>query len=205
VSLMSGAAPGLAVHAHVVVPETVRAIRAKRLAASRGVIRMGLVQGLGIAAIVGVCLAPVMTRPTTERPAMVVEGCGFFNSSGGAQTVQSASAIGACVILQVMGGVTNVDSVIQACGNVLSSQLVSEIDAIIAYYTQPPVVDGGATAPDAGPVVVSAAAPMLCGTGTPPVANAPTCMPLSVISMLKYLRVAAAARANDAGAAASAH
>jgi len=218
VSLMTGSAPGLAVHAHVVVPENVRAIRAKRAAAkapavgaaglvgARGFVRMRLVQGLGIAGIVGLCLVPAVTRETKEQPAMVVEGCAFLNSSGGAQTGQSAAAIGACVILQAMSGVLNVDAIIQACDNVLTSQLVAEIDAILAFYTQAPdagaVPEAGAI-PDAGPPASAAASPMLCGVGKPPVSGAPNCMPQSILATLKSIRTAAAARATDAGPAAA--
>lgn len=211
VSLMTGAAPGLAVHAHVVVPENVRAIRSQRvamaasMATARGFTRMRLVQGLALAGILGLCLVPVVTHSTgstKEQPVMVAEGCSYWNSSGGAAAGQSAAALGACAILQVVGGVTNVDSIIQACGGVLSAQLVSEIDAILAYYVQAPDAGTPVAATDGGTVAVAATTPMLCGVGTPPVPGAGTCMPQSVITILKNIRATAAARLGDAAAAA---
>lgn len=218
-SLLSGAAPGLAVHAHVIVPEKVRQIRMARLAAAKaqppspptpptltaaaGFTTVGLARGLAIFGILGVCLLPGVMRPRTHvevpQAQLVVgagaEGCGFWNSSGGGQVVSGAGAVGSCVLLQYLGGVTDPNAIISACDNIALSQLVSILDSLIGYYTQPQPAssDAGATA----------STPMACGVGKPPVQGAPTCITQASLGGLKALRAAAAARAADAGGDAS--
>ncbi len=233
-SLVSGAAPGLAVHAHVVVPEHVRQIRAARLAAAKaappsppapptavatamatmaGFTTVGLARTLAIVGILGVCLLPgvMRSRAHVEQPQVQLvmgagggEGCGFWNSSGGGQVISATTATGSCVLLQYLSGVTNPDAILSACDSSTLSQLVSILDSLIGYYAQPQPqpTDAGTVAPDAAPVA-SAAAPMVCGTGKPPVQGAPTCITQASLNGLKTLRAAAAARVADAGVSAS--
>jgi hypothetical protein len=230
-SLLSGAAPGLAVHAHVIVPEKVRQIRAARLAAkaappsppspptavatgAAGFTTVGLARTLAILGILGVCLVPGVMRPRAhveQPPVQLVmgagggEGCGFWNSSGGGQVVSATTATGSCVLLQYLSGVTDPNAILSACDSGTLSQLVSILDSIITYYTTPQVTDAGTVASDAGPPTASASAPMVCGIGKPPVQGAPTCITQAALAGLKALRAAAAARAADAGAAAVSH
>lgn len=231
-SLFAGAAPGFAVHAHVVVPAHVRALRAAAqaaasppsapagtAAATAGFIRLEALRVLTLVSVIGLCLVPGIIRQahtqrsvdvdvkpvsaevqSTETPSVesprgmapvelsggIVEGCGWINSSGGAQTEQAGIQTAECVFEQLLQGNLNPDSVALICGGVTLSQVLTILDSILAYYTQPP--DAGAPG-DGGTVGA-----MLCGTGKPPVLGANQCISANLVGQVRSMRVTVAAK-----------
>lgn len=114
---------------------------------------------------------------------MVGEGCGWWSNGGGqTQTENSATQIAMCVFEQLLQGVTQPAPIGQACGNITLSQVLAALDSILAYYNQP--AEGGAG--------------MVCGTGTPPVQGAATCLSTDVLTRATSVRTATAAKMAEA-------
>jgi hypothetical protein len=206
----------VAVHAHIVVPAKVMALRAASAAAAaaptnkvaqQGHVRAGIVGVLALVGVLAVVLGPGIVRsskttvdvaPANEitvvsssgaeiaqearspEPMIAVEGCGWFNSSGGAQTTVSGEQIAQCVFEQILQGVNDPGTIATACFNVAASQVLTIIDEILNFYT---------TATDAG------AASMLCGTGAPPVVGANACVAVTTVANARAMRPVVAAKA----------
>ena len=99
--------------------------------------------------IVGAFIALVaVAKPVTHAP--VVAGCGWWNSGGGAVVVSQIEQEGGCLLAQVESGNTDPVSVAIACTGSLLGNFVKDVEAILAFYTQPPApaADGGAAFAD---------------------------------------------------------
>lgn len=126
---------------------------------------------------------PVTAPADLVGPVMMGEGCGWWSNGGGqTQTENSAAQIAMCVFEQILQGVTQPAPIGQACGNITLSQVLAALDSILAYYNQP--AEGGAG--------------MVCGTGTPPVLGAGTCLSVDVIARTTAARTATAAKMAEA-------
>lgn len=132
--------------------------------------------------VVGAFIALIATlHPAAISPS--VAGCSWWNQGGGSQTVVSQiEQEGACVLAQVESGNVDPISVAVACTGALLGSLTKDIEAILAFYTQPaPAPDGGA----ATPALVGA----MCGApgAAPPYKGAPTWLSMKVLSDLRAM------------------
>ena len=164
---------------------------------------MRILRALVLSAVLGVVLLPSVVGHSDSMPAapkavaaaqfdvqaaapaepvglvLAGEGCSWWSNGGGqTQTENSAAQIAMCVFEQLLQGVTVPATIGQACGNITLSQVLAALDSIIAYYTQP--AEGGAG--------------MVCGTGTPPIMGAGTCLATDVITRATTVRSATAAK-----------
>lgn len=112
----------------------------------------------------------------------VIVGCSWWNGGGGAVVANQGEQEMGCLLAQVMSGNVDPVSVAVACTGALLSDIVKDIEAILASYTQPaPAPDGGAT-----PAVVGS---MTFAPGTkPPYTGAPTWLSMKVIADLRAMR-----------------
>ena len=221
VDLVSGAAPGIAVHAHIIVPAKLRALRAASVVAKptappappsaptvaqQGFVRAGIVGMLALVGVMVLVLGPGVVRSTSTvdvSPAaeiavvssvdnestapmgtmIAIEGCGWFNSSGGVQTTTSSEQVAQCVFEQILQGVNDPGTIATACFNVTGAAVLAVIDSILNFYTQ--AVDGGVGG-------------MLCGTGAPPVVGANACITATQVANAKAMRSSVAAKLQTA-------
>jgi hypothetical protein len=243
ISMTAGAAPGMAVHAHYVVPGQRIAMRlaaaaatakgagkppegtpppaapsgpsadapagapaAPPAAAMTGRRHFGI--GLFAILVLTVCLLPGIVRPTTRGPqaleappfALVAspelaQGCSWFQGGGGSQTEIAFGQLATCVVAELLQGISNPTTLLQACGNLTMQQLLSILDSLLNYYT---AADGGAALTDASP---GAPASAICGAGSPPIMGAPRCATAGLLGTISSARISVGAMLSTAGAA----
>lgn len=113
-----------------------------------------------------------------------VLACGWWNSGGSQTVVNQGGQEMACILAQVEAGNTDPISVGLACVGSLLTNLVKNIESILAFYTQPPPApsDGGAAA-------VADLEARSGATGTvPPYQGAPTWLSGKTLANLRAMR-----------------
>jgi hypothetical protein len=132
---------------------------------------IGTIRAAGIGASTAIILAGVAD-------------CGWWDN-GGSQTVTNQAGQGlSCILAQVESGNIDPAAVAVACVGGDIGAFISDVESIIAYYSQPsplPPVDSGP--------IVAAVVGAQCGdtTKAPPYQGAPACISLQTIASLNKM------------------
>lgn len=114
--------------------------------------------------------------------------CGWWNNGGSATVGQQGKQTIACELgILADGGTLSLASLLPCVGGVVAD-LITDLESIFAYYTQP----------SAGPASAGSPAMMCAAPGAPPpYAGAPQCVSADLLSKLQTIHLQAKASLKD--------
>lgn len=148
------------------------------LGAKRGFVRAELLVGV---AILGVVLGAMTFRAAREQArfepvAVQGEGCAWFAQNRGPVTADSAQ-IASCVVPLLLQGL-GANAIVGQCSMATFEDVAKIAESLVAFYAAP--ADGGL-----GGATPNGAA---CGAGAPPYKEAPSCVPVALLSKIGEAR-----------------